>query len=156
MCRTSFLRSEFRSEYTRRPSMFRCQRLFLSSVSRSELRSRSSTRSLGLLGEALKARQVPRLALRSAQTLGFFALFLGGIKSATSGRESSANLVSHSSSWTLAAYEVEEPAFGHFDYEGMAWRRRWSHAKSGYEYWFLDHDGCWIGPSLKCPWDLWS
>ena len=87
---------------------------------------------------------------------GVFRTFPRGKKSATSGPESSANLVSHSSSWPPAAYEVEEPAYEHFDHADMAWRRRWSYARSAYEYWFLDPDGCWIGPGLKGPLDLWG
>ena len=84
---------------------------------------------------------------------GVFRTFPRKKKSATSGRESSANLVSHSSSWPPAAYEVEEPAYEYFDYEDMKWRRLWS--QSEYKYWFFDIDR-WIGPMAKSPWDLWG
>ena len=51
--------------------------------------------------------------------------------------------MSHSSSWTPAAYEYE-----YFD-DGLKWRRLWS--QSRYFYWFLDQDGDWLGPMMKGP-----
>ena len=78
---------------------------------------------------------------------GVFRTFPRKKKSATSRPESTANLQSHSSSWTPAAYEVEE--YKYFDCMlGMAWRRRWS----GSGYWFLE-EGRWRGPLSKAPWE---
>ena len=85
---------------------------------------------------------------------GVFRTFSPVTKSATSGPESSAPLVAHSSSWPPAAYEEDKGGtYEYFDHEDMSWRRRWS--QSRYAYWFLDpDDGRWMGPITKALWDL--
>ena len=61
---------------------------------------------------------------------GVFSHFSLRKKSAKIGRESSANLVSHSSSWPPAAYQEEEAGYYYFDFENMAWRRRLTGSES--------------------------
>ena len=112
-----------------------------------------SERIEGRIGGNPSTSSTAAATLNSAKWLGDgdFRTFSSAAKSAKSTRQSSANLVSHSSSWPPAAYQEEEAGYDHFDFENMAWRRR----KFGSEFyhWFL-HDGRWHGPITKAPWDL--
>ena len=81
------------------------------------------------------------------------------VRSARFAGSSSARVHPHSSSWTPAAYEVEELSYPDIEYEffdlrGLSCVRRWMPSWAGFAYWYFVPDRGWYGAFTEAQWGL--
>ena len=107
--------------------------------------------------ERIQAPHMSSWTLRSGWGIGF-SHFSPSKKSATSTPQSSANLLSHSSSWPPAPYGQGQPSKGEIEYikyGGSWWGRRWDPERQQFSWRMADRTGYLYSPDFwVLPWEL--